>query len=57
MDQALGPESGGQITVSAGCNAGLVEDNTVEHPYMNTTAIVVDAADISVLERRNKVFS
>eukprot|EP01043_Picozoa_sp_COSAG02_P017002 COSAG02_NODE_761_length_17476_cov_195.233067_7_plen_383_part_00 len=55
-DLGLGPESGGQITVSATCTAGLVEGNVVEDRRGNgSEAIKVNEDARTVVARDNHV--
>ena len=55
-DTGLGLQSGGQITVSATCTAGLVEGNVLEDRRQNDSqAIKVDGAARTVLSRANRV--
>ena len=55
-DLGLGPDSGGQITVSSTCTAGLVEDNIVQDRRRNSSqAIKVNEEARTVLTRANQV--
>ena len=56
-DSGLGAVSGGQITVSSACTAGLIEDNVLEdrRPNASAQAIKIGPGAHTVLSRGNRV--
>lgn len=55
-DSGLGRESGGIITVSANCQAGLIEDNAIEdRRSVRNESIIVDPLASIIVQRGNRL--